>query len=297
VPGGTITQLAPSTDGKRLALAHANGRVTVVEPGGPIVGRLAVAASGAGLRVALTEAGDTLAAAAAGAVKLWRVADGKLLHELPVGAGDPVSLKFQDSPTPLLLAGFDRQANPTDNLKIWRASDGVLAGILTGSPQATFTYADAAVLLLDPAAGEYQVRSFGDRVLRQTPLPMPLGHTAFAADGAYLGGVTGAGSDDERVAIMSVADDQFVWRAAQPTRGTRALLFLENPSRVLQLADQARIYDSEAGQVLLTIPALVTAAVAAVAPDGASVAAVTTAGLQFVSTTDGSVRTAGFCRP
>ena len=147
-----------------------------------------------------------------------------------------MSLKFSDSPTPLLLAGFDRQANPADNVRVWRAADGILVGLMTGSPHATFTYADEAVLLLDEAARQYEVRSFGGTLRRQAALPMPLAHTAFAADGAYLGGITGAGSDDERVAIMSVADDQFVWRSARATRGTRALLFLENPSRLVQLA-------------------------------------------------------------
>jgi hypothetical protein len=168
---------------------------------------------------------------------------------------------------------------------------------MTGSPHATFTYADEAVLLLDEEARRYEVRSFGGMLRRQAALPMPLAHTAFTADGAYLGGITGAGGDDERLAILSVADDQFVWRSTRPTRGTRALLFLENPSRLLQLAAEALLYDHADGSVLLALPALAAVDVAVVAPDGASVAAVTPAGIVLVSTSDGSTRPAPFCRP
>ena len=125
---------------------------------------------------------------------------------------------------------------------------------------------------------------------------MPLGRTAFAADGAYLGGITGAGSDDERLAILSVADDQFVWRSMRPTRATRALLFLENPSRLLQLSAESLLYDHADGSVLSALGALADARVAVVAPDGASVAAVTAAGaIVLVSTSDGTTRTPGFC--
>ena len=209
-PSAAIVQLTYSTDGKRLAIAGADGQVTIVDLAGTTVRSLPVAEAGASLRVALIEDGGVLASAAAGAVKLWRVADGKLLHHLPVGTGDPVSLKFSDSPTPFLLAGFDRQANPADNVRVWRAADGILVGLMTGSAHATFTYADEAVLLLDEAARQYEVRSFGGTLRRQAALPMPLARTAFAADGAYLGGITGAGGEDERVAILSVADDQFV---------------------------------------------------------------------------------------
>jgi len=294
-PSGAIVQLAYSTDGKRMALADSTGQVTVVELAGAPLRTFAGVAAGARLRAALVEDGGVLATAAGGSVTLWRVADGKQLHQLPVGTGDPVSLKFSDSPTPLLLAGFDRQANPADNVRVWRAADGILVGLMTGSPHATFTYADEAVLLLDEAARQYEVRSFGGTLRRQAALPMPLAHTAFAADGAYLGGITGAGSDDERVAIMSVADDQFVWRSAGATRGTRALLFLENPSRLVQLAAQALVYDHEDGNVLLTLPPLATASTAVVSPDGADVAAVTPDGIMLVSTTDGRARPAPFC--
>jgi WD40 repeat protein len=296
-PRAPIVQLTYSTDGKRMAIVDGAGDVAVVELTGGLLRRLPLALAGVRLRVALVEDGSVLATASAGTVRLWQVSDGKWVHTLPVGTGDPVSLKFSDSPTPLLLAGFDRQANPADNVRVWRAADGILVGLMTGSPHATFTYADEAVLLLDEAARQYEVRSFGDTVRRQTSLPMPLARTAFAADGAYLGGVTGAGSDDERVAILSVADDQFVWRSARPTRGTRALLFLENPSRVLQLAAEALVYDQADGNVLLPLPALAAVDVAVVSPDGAVVAAVTPAGIVLVSTTDGSARPPPFCAP
>jgi hypothetical protein len=280
-----------------MAIVDGGGDVAVVALAGGLLRRLPVAPAGVRLRAALVEDGSVLATAAAGVARLWRVSDGRLLHTLPVGNGDPVSLKFSDSPTPLLLAGFDRQANPADNVRVWRAADGILVGLMTGSPHATFTYADEAVLLLDETARQYEVRSFGGTLRRQTALPMPLAHTAFAADGAYLGGITGAGGDDERLAILSVADDQFVWRSTRPTRGTRALLFLENPSRLLQLAAESLVYDHADGRVLLPLPALAAVDVAVVAPDGASVAAVTPAGIALVSTSDGSTRPAPFCRP
>jgi hypothetical protein len=296
-PSAAIVQLTYSTDGKRLAMAGADGQVAIVDLAGTTIRSLPVAQAGARLRVALIEDGGVLASAAAGVVKLWRVADGKLLHQLPVGAGDPVSLKFSDSPTPFLLAGFDRQANPADNVRVWRAADGILVGLMTGSAHATFTYADEAVLLLDEAARHYEVRSLGGTLRRQAALPMPLAQTAFAADGAYLGGITGAGGEDERVAIMSVADDQFVWRSSRPTRGTRGLLFLENPSRLIQLADQALVYDHADGNVLLPLPALANTTTAVVSPDGAAVAAVSPGGIVLVSTSDGTARPAPFCRP
>jgi hypothetical protein len=93
-----------------------------------------------------------------------------------------------------------------------------------------------------------------------------------------------------------VADDQFVWRSAGATRGTRALLFLENPSRLVQLAAQALVYDHADGSVLLALPPLETAGTAVVSPDGADVAVVTPEGIVLVSTTDGSARPAPFCR-
>jgi len=96
---------------------------------------------------------------------------------------------------------------------------------------------------------------------------------------------------------MSVADDQFVWRSSLPTRGTRGLLFLENPSRLVQLADPALVYDHADGNVLLPLPALADVTTAVVAPDGAAVAAVTPGGVVLVATSDGTTRPAPFCRP
>ena len=133
--------------------------------------------------------------------------------------------------------------------------------------------------------------SFGGRTLREATFPQPLAHTSFAADGAFLAGVVSAGSSEETVATMSVADDAFVWQSAEPSRGTRQLLFLENPSRVVQLGQRALVYDHTDGKVLTSLPALADARLVAAAPDGSALAAVRgNATLVLVSSEDGSER-------
>jgi WD40 repeat protein len=280
-----LVQLAYSTDGRRLAAARQDGSVAVFELGGAGVHRLQVARTTP--RIALTEDGSLLAVAAEGMVKLWAVDEGTVTRTLASGTGPAVSLKMSDSPTPDLLVAF---AGSADNVKVWRVSDGILVGLAAGAPLATFTHADEAILLLDEPGASFQVVSFGARVLRAVPLPHPLGHTAFAADGAYLGGVTGGGSADERLAIISVGDDAFTWQATEPTRGTRQLVFLENPSRIVQLAERALLYDHNDGKVLMPLPALDQARLAVAAPDGSAIAAVTAAGIVLVSTADGSAQ-------
>jgi hypothetical protein len=279
-----IGQLAYSTDGRWLAAAQTDGKVAVFELAGGATRRLRVAA--ALPRIALTEDGALLAVAAEGAVKLWSVADGAVVRTLATGTGPAVSVKMSDSPTPNLLVAFTGAA---DNVKVWRVSDGILVGLATGAPLATFTHADEAVLLLDEPGATFDVVSFGARVLRHVPLPSPLAHPAFAADGAYLGGVTGSGAE-ERLAIMSVGDDAFTWEATEQTQATRQLVFLENPSRIVQLAERARLYDHNDGHVLMALPALDRASLAVAAPDGSAVAAVRDGAIVFVSMTDGSVR-------
>jgi hypothetical protein len=261
----------------------------VLELGGPAVHQLAVASTLP--RVALTEDGALLAVAADGAVRLWAVAEGTVVRTLATGTGPAVSLKLSDSPTPDLLVTFDRAAAPTDNAKVWRVADGILVGLATGGPLGTFTHADAALLLLDTAGTAFDVVSFGGRLLHHAALPEPLGHTAFAADGAYLGGVTGAGTADEHLAVMAVDEEAFTWRSPDGVLGTRQLLFLENPSRIVRFAERAVVHDHAGGQVLRALPALDEAQVVAAAPDGASIAAVLPRGaLVLVATSDGSVR-------
>jgi hypothetical protein len=194
---------------------------------------------------------------------------------------------MSDSPTPNLLATFEA---PADNVKIWRVADGILVGLASGAPLATFTHADEAVLLLDEKAGRFQIVSFGGRLLRQASLSQPLARTAFAADGAYIGGVTGGGTDGEQLAIMAVDEDAFTWRAMERTRGTRGLVFVENPSRIVQLGERALLYDHGDGKVLMPLPALDGARLAVAAPDGSAIAAVVGEAIVLVSTSDGAAR-------
>lgn len=279
-----IGQIAWSTDGRTMAFAHLDGRVTLVTV--PLTAPRTLAVADGLARIALTEDGGLLATSRDGTVTLWSTADGAVMRTLAIGTGASVTLKFSDSPTPLLLATI-APAAPADNIKIWRIADGVLVGQLAGSPHGTFTHADEAVLLLDEARGLYQVRSFLGRVLRETPLPRPLTGTAFAMDGAYLGGVTtGPGPDDQRVAIMSVSDDAFVWQSTQPSRATRQLLFLENPSRVVQFADETRVLDHDDGKVLRALPALAGATAAVSSSDGATIAALDPEGRVILASPD-----------
>jgi WD40 repeat protein len=288
--GAPIVDLAYSSDGRWLAAARLDGSVSVAELSGG-GSRKIRREGGPPVRVALTEDGGRLAVAGAGLVTLYSVADGTMVRQLPVGAGDNVSLKFSDSPTPLLLAAFDRASNAGDNIKIWRASDGILVGSFAGSPRATFTYADEAALLVDEARG-FEVLSFGGRVLRRVSFPRALSEVAFAPDGAYLGGVvrddTGAG----QVAVMSVADDTFLWISGEPSRSTRRLLFLENPSRVVQLGDRTLVHHQADGSLLTALPALDgTSPVAVASPDGETIAAIAADGtLALVSSTQGGAR-------
>lgn len=280
-----VGQLAYSTDGRWLAAAHADGAVEVFELAGAAVHRLRVAATQP--RIALTEDGALLAVAAEGTVKLWSVADGAVVRVLATGTAASASLKMSDSPTPNLLATFQA---PADNVKIWRVTDGILVGLASGASLATFTHADEAVLLVDEGAGRFQIVSFGGRLLREAALPQPLAKAAFAADGAYIGGVTGGRTDGEQLAIMAVDEDAFTWRATEKTRGTRGLVFLENPSRIVQLAERALLYDHGDGKVLMPLPALDGARLAVAAPDGSAIAAVVGEAMVVVATSDGSVR-------
>jgi hypothetical protein len=219
-------------------------------------------------------------------VKLWSVAEGTVVRTLATEVGPAISVKMSDSPTPNLLVAL---AGAVDNLKVWRVSDGILVGLASGAPLATFTHADEAVLSLDEPGATFDVLSFGARVLRHVPLPHPLAHPAFAADGAYLGGIIGSGAE-ERLAIMSVGDDAFTWESTEKTRATRQLVFLENPSRIAQLTERSLLYDHGDGHVLMALPALDRADLAVAAPDGSAVAAVRDGEIVFVSTSDGSVR-------
>jgi hypothetical protein len=283
-----IIGLAFSSDGRWLAVARADGCVDALAVVGPDRRSLRVGA--AVDRIALTEDGSRLVAAGAGALTIWSVPTARPERQLGTGLGAPVSLKLSDAPDPFLLAAFEPDGDG-DNLEIWRLSDGVLVGSLAGSAHATFTFADEAVLLLSELDRAYRVASFGGRTLRQATLPKPLAHTTFAADGAFLAGVVGAGSIEETVAIMSVADDAFLWQSAEPNRGTRQLLFLENPSRLVQLGQRVLVHDQADGKVLNSLPALADARLAVAAPDGSALAAVRGNGrLVLVSSEDGSER-------
>ena len=283
-----IHQLAYSTDGRWLAVARADGRVAVFELAGTQVRRLRVAEGPP--RIALTEDGARLVVAAGGTVAVWSVADGQVLRTLASGTGAAVSIKLSDSPTPDLLVAFERASVAADNVMVWRLADGILVGLATGAPLATFTHADAALLLLDEAAAAFDVVSFTARSIRHAAFPQPLARTAFAADGAYMGGVIGAGGD-EQLAIMSVSDEGFTWVSAEKTKGTRQLVFLENPSRVLQLGEKALLYDHSDGKLLMALPALDRATLAVAAPDGSAIAAVVAEKVTIVSAADGRAKT------
>jgi WD40 repeat protein len=286
--GGTcaaIGQLAYSSDGRWLAVAVADGRVSVFGLASGETRLLRVAASLP--RVGLVEDGSLLLVAAEGIVRVWSAVTGQVVRTLDTGTGPSVSLKLSDSPTPDLLVSFDRSTLPADNVKVWRVSDGILVGLGTGGPLATFTHADAALLLLDQAGASFDVVSFGGRTLHHAVLPERLAPTAFAADGAYLGGVTGAG----QLAVMAVDEDAFTWQAAAGTAETRQLVFLENPSRILQLGGKALLYDHTDGHLLRALPALDRARLAVASPDGADLAAVSVDGtIVLVSTVDGAAR-------
>jgi WD40 repeat protein len=284
----SIVDLAYSSDGRWLAAAGIDGSVTVAELSA--AGSRRIRLDGRPVRVALTEDGSVLVAASEGQVALHSLADGRMARQLAGGAGDPLTLKLSDAPSPLLLAAFDPAAAVGDNLKIWRLSDGVLVGSLSGSPRASFTHADEAVVLVDEARG-FEVVSFGGRVLRRTSFSRPIAQVAFAPDGAYLGGVLREESGAEHVAIMSVSDDSFLWISSEPNRATQRLLFLENPSRVVQLGERVLVLDQVDGSVLAELPALAGAALAVPSPDGETVAAFGANGLlRLVSTGGGGER-------
>src|SRR5436309_3011753 len=100
---------------------------------------------------------------------------------------------------------------------------------------------------VEPASWSSPRTRFAPGKWRRLRCPEPLAHTAFAADGAYMGGVTGSGSDDEHLAVMAVGDTGFTWRSPERTRATRRLLFLENPSRVVVFGETAVVYDHTDG--------------------------------------------------
>lgn len=289
----SIAELAYSSDGRWLAAAHPDGTVTVLEVSGTLVRRLSVT-PGSVPRIALTEDGGLLVAGARDVVRVWRVSDATVVRELALGPGAIVTLKLSDAPEPFVLGTRQGAPGAEDNLRIWRVADGALVGQLGGSPLATFTHADAAVLLLDPGRRRFDVVSFLGRPIRAAALPEPLAHPAFANDGAFFAGVLAAGSADERLATMSVGDDAFVWRSSEPSRSTRGLVFLENPSRIVQLGDRSLVYDLQDGRVLRDLSALDGTTVVAAAPDGSALAAAPPSGGIFaVSSTDGSRRALG----
>jgi hypothetical protein len=99
------------------------------------------------------------------------------------------------------------------------------------------------------------------------------------------------GAGEEQLAIMSVSDEGFTWVSTEKTKGTRQLVFLENPSRVLQLGEKALLYDHSDGKVLMALPALDQATLAVAAPDGSAIAAVVGDRINIVSAGDGRART------
>ncbi len=280
-----VVHLALSSDGRWLALAQEDGCVEVRALTGSSTRRTLRVGAGPPLRIALTEDGSRLAVIAGREVSIWSVATGARERTLGTGPGPVVTLKLSDAPEPFLLAAFD-PLDPGDNLRIWRISDGVLIGSLSGSAQATFTFADEAVLLLSERDGAYEVQSFSGRSLRRTAFPRPLRTTAFAADGAFLAGVVADGTED-RVATMSVADDQFVWQSSAASVLTRQLLFLENPSRVVQIGRPVLVLDHESGRVIGSLPALEDVRLAVAMPDGSGVAGVRGNGTPVIVSSDG----------
>ena len=291
IAGAALTQLAYSRDGRWLGIARADGRVLAVRLGGGASRSFQI--EGGAPLIALSEDGGMLATAVGGSIRLWSVADGTMMRTLSVGEGPGVALQFSDAPDPLLLATVDEGRLSGGNIRVWRARDGVPVATLTGKAQATFTYADMAVLVIDETAGRFDVLSWQGERLRQVAFPRPLRHVAFAPDGAYVAGVLDAGSADERIGLLSVGDDIFAWTSMVPTRSSRRLVFLENPSRILQLADSARIYDHASGLVLLEPETLRDALLATASPDGSELAALTAGGkVILVSTADGAARPA-----
>ena len=298
--GLPVVQLTFSSDGRWLASAHADGAVTVLELAGTRVRRLPdVFQGGPTARMALTEDGALLVAAPtstsrAPRVEVWRVADARLVRTLTLGreATTVVSLKLSDAPQPYLLASVAPALAPAGNVNIWRLTDGALVGLVSGSALATFTHADEAVLLLDEERSRYDVVSFQGRPIRGAALPEPLSLPAFANDGAFFAGLLPPMNGEQRLATMSVADDGFVWRSMQGGRGSRGLVFLENPSRIVHLADEVLVHDHDDGRVIASLPALADRAVVVAAPDGSALAAAsaTGGGVILVGSQDGAVR-------
>lgn len=289
-------RLAFSTDGARLAVAHAGGGVSVIDLAtGRIVRSLRVIPPDSDdPLIALTEDGARLASASAGTVSIWDVASGERAQSFEVGAGTSGSLKFSDDPAPLLLATVAPPPGVVakDNVKAWRVSDGLLVALLSGSPIGTFTFADTAVLLVDPAGASFQVLSFGGRVLGGGPLAPALTSVAFAADGAFFAGVSAGGA----LTLISTREARAVWQA--PAVAPRALVFLENPSRLIQIGARTIVHEHLDGSVLLELPALAATTVVTAAPDGASLATADASGaLTSISTSDGAARPlAASCR-
>ncbi len=297
VLGAAIERLSASSDGRYLAVAQADGLVSVVRlEGSPQVRRVQVRQEGGAVAplMELTEDGGSLVTAVPGALKIHTVGSGELRAQVPLPPGQPISLELTDEPSPTVLvtiAPLPGSPDPRAHAELIRWADAGAIASLRGGARATFTFADAAVVLVDEDGGGHTVIGLDGQPLLRTRYPEPLTRIAFAADGAYLAGMAGAAGREELV-LVQVREGRVIWRA--PGVGTRQILFLENPSRIVRVAELgAEIHDHLDGKVLLSAPALGGATMAIAAPDGSSIAAVDGAGrILLVATADGSARKA-----
>lgn len=131
--GAGISHVAWSPDGRLEAVAYRDGRVVLAEAGAPDLA--AAGLHGAGTPVAglsFSPDGSLLGVAFEDVVRMWRTADGSLLHELqpPREAGSAVSLgSVAFSPDGLRLATTDAFLGQID---VWALPAGRLAASWEG---------------------------------------------------------------------------------------------------------------------------------------------------------------------
>jgi WD40 repeat protein len=200
---GTANGVAFSPDGRLLAVASSLGvylydaetleEVRFIETHAYVRG------------VAFSPDGATLASGS-GDVRLWRVADGRLLRTLEARGG-VVSVAFSPDGATLASGSFDSP------VQLWRVADGRLLRTLEGHTGPVWSLAfspDGATLASTGGSSEWSedntVRLW--RVADGSLLRTLEGHTggvnsvAFSPDGATLA----SGSDDTTVRLWRVAD-------------------------------------------------------------------------------------------
>jgi WD40 repeat protein len=289
-PQHTIATPAPAQailfapDGGLLAIGLENGALLLAEPAAGAIVRALDAPGRYPFHVGLAFSPDgaTLASATSETVKLWRVADGALLHALEGHRDDVAALAFSADGATLLSvdAGLDgvEESHPLA-ARLWDARSGALIGSLDT------TFYVASRIAIAPGAGRLITVSGGGPAylwdVTSGGLVQGRELAPDAVSGAFLGDGSGLALLRESGAIELYANDGALTRSlGDPSQPSYSLALSADGARVVSGgADQTvRLWPDGSGAAREVGGFSVPIADAALSPDGTLLVAGTTAG-------------------